>query len=225
MAPQKGKQGTKGQKQIVEENKQTIKFYSFMAVGALIVHLIAHLVLWRDSITLSYTLLFLFSMLVYGGCIQTMRYMARASYSETGQLLDGGLDLNMAQAGMGEHLKDLIILTACIQTLSLASTYIWFLWLVAPAYAFYLLWVNVLGPWVFQPAPPEVDDKKQKKLERKSRRHWRTHVVCTSLCVVQNRLSVACAYIDCQFSKVSLSSATCALQDFVFSSHKMKCLK
>ncbi|KAL1432554.1 hypothetical protein MTO96_013304 [Rhipicephalus appendiculatus] len=171
MAPQKGKQGTKGQKQIVEENKQTIKFYSIMSVAALIVHLIAHMVLWRDSITLSYTLLFFFSMLVYGGCIQTMRYMARASYSETGQLLDGGLDLNMAQAGMGEHLKDLIILTACIQTLSLASTYVWFLWLVAPAYAFYLLWVNVLGPWVFQPAPPEVDDKKQKKLERKSRRH------------------------------------------------------
>ncbi|KAL1432556.1 hypothetical protein MTO96_013304 [Rhipicephalus appendiculatus] len=142
MAPQKGKQGTKGQKQIVEENKQTIKFYSIMSVAALIVHLIAHMVLWRDSITLSYTLLFFFSMLVYGGCIQTMR-----------------------------HLKDLIILTACIQTLSLASTYVWFLWLVAPAYAFYLLWVNVLGPWVFQPAPPEVDDKKQKKLERKSRRH------------------------------------------------------
>nr|XP_037283394.1 transmembrane protein 208-like [Rhipicephalus microplus] len=171
MAPQKGKQGTKGQKQIVEENKQTIKFYSIMAIAALIVHFIAHMMLWRDSITLSHTLLFLFSVLVYGGCIQTMRYMARASYSETGQLLDGGLDLNMAQAGMGEHLKDLIILTACIQTLSLASTYVWYLWLVAPAYAFYLLWVNVLAPWVFQPAPPEVDDKKQKKLERKGRRH------------------------------------------------------
>lgn len=171
MAPQKGKVGTKGQKQIVEENKQTIKFYSIMAVAALAVHLVAHLVLWRDLITLSYTLLFVFSMLVYGGCIQTMRYMARASYSESGQLLDGGIDLNMVQAGMGEHLKDLIILTACIQTLSLVSMYVWFFWLLAPGYAFYLLWVNILGPWFFQPAPPEMDEKKQKKLERKGRRH------------------------------------------------------
>lgn len=173
MAPQKGKVGTKGQKQIVEENKQTIKFYSIMAVAALAVHLVVHLVLWRDLITLSYTLLFVFSMLVYGGCIQTMRYMARAAYSESGQLLDGGIDLNMAQAGMGEHLKDLIILTACIQTLSLVSTYVWFFWLLAPGYAFYLLWVNILGPWFFQPAPPEMDEKKQKKLERKGRRHWK----------------------------------------------------
>ena len=40
----------------------------------------------------------------------------------------------------------------------------------APGYAFYLLWVNILGPWFFAEAP-EVDDKKQKKMDRKMRRH------------------------------------------------------
>ena len=41
--------------------------------------------------------------------------------------------------------------------------------LQAPARAFYLLWVNFLGPWFFAP-PPEVDEKKQKKMERKMKR-------------------------------------------------------
>ncbi|KAL3245761.1 hypothetical protein MRX96_058287 [Rhipicephalus microplus] len=147
MAPQKGKQGTKGQKQIVEENKQTIKFYSIMAIAALIVHFIRT----HDVVEGFYYIVLHAAVPLLCSCLRWMHP-------------------NNA-AGMGEHLKDLIILTACIQTLSLASTYVWYLWLVAPAYAFYLLWVNVLAPWVFQPAPPEVDDKKQKKLERKGRRH------------------------------------------------------
>lgn len=37
--------------------------------------------------------------------------------------------------------------------------------------AFYVLWVNILGPWFFAPAEEEkVDDKKQKKMERKMKR-------------------------------------------------------
>lgn len=41
-----------------------------------------------------------------------------------------------------------------------------------PIYAFYSLWVNILGPWFFAPPPAEeqVDEKKQRKMERKMRR-------------------------------------------------------
>lgn len=170
MAPQKGKQATKGQKQIVEENKDTVKFYSKMAVAAVGIHFAVHVAICRGSFTFVYWLVFIFTILLYGGCIQAMRYMAKASYSDSGQLLDGGIDLNM-QGGLAEHLKDLVILTAAIQMLSLISNYVWLFWLLAPGRAIYLLWVNILGPWFFQPAPPEVDEKKQKKMERKSARH------------------------------------------------------
>ncbi|CAG2176540.1 unnamed protein product, partial [Oppiella nova] len=71
------------------------------------------------------------------------------------------------------HLKDLIILTTGVQTLSLVSNYIWILWLFAPGRAIYMLWVNILGPWFFQqPDQQQVDadDKKQKKLDRRMRR-------------------------------------------------------
>ncbi|PSN35989.1 hypothetical protein C0J52_14384 [Blattella germanica] len=48
-----------------------------------------------------------------------------------------------------------------------------FLAIVAPARGFWLLWVSILSPWFFQQAPPaqEVDEKKQRKLERRMKRH------------------------------------------------------
>lgn len=168
MAPHKGKQGTKGQKQIVEENKETLKFYAIMSVGAELIYNAVMLTVFWESYTIFYMFLTLASIMLYMGCLQFMYSMAKATYSETGQLLDGGIDLNM-EAGFAEHLKDLVILTASIQVLSLISNYFWLLWLLAPARAFYMLWVNILAPWIFSPAP-EVDEKKQKKLERKAKR-------------------------------------------------------
>ena len=41
--------------------------------------------------------------------------------------------------------------------------------LQAPSRAFYMLWVNILAPWFFAEAP-EVDEKKNKKAERRMKR-------------------------------------------------------
>ncbi|KAL3275501.1 hypothetical protein HHI36_020261 [Cryptolaemus montrouzieri] len=168
MAPQKGKQGTKGAKQIVEENISTLNFYRNMAIGANAFSLII-LVFYNSSISI---LLYIFSCAVYIGAYQFMVYMSRAKYSETGQLLDSGVDLNM-EGGIAEHIKDIIILTAGCQVLSSAiSSYFWLLWLCAPARGFWILWKNILGPYFFQPGAPqqEVDEKKQRKMERKMKR-------------------------------------------------------
>ncbi|XP_035228772.1 transmembrane protein 208-like, partial [Stegodyphus dumicola] len=129
MAPQKGKQGTKGQKQIVEENKGTLRFYTIMAVTAELLYIVVMISVFWEAYTILYVFLTLLTVALYGGSLQFMSYMARASYSETGQLLDGGIDLNM-ESGIAEHLKDLIILTAVTQVLSLVSNYFWILWLL-----------------------------------------------------------------------------------------------
>lgn len=170
MAVQKGKQGTKGKKQILEENKSTLKFYAIVAVAATALHLFGNYLFFWDEISMFYWTLIIFAVLVLIGCHQFMTYMARPAYSETGQLMDGGVDLNM-ESGIAEHVKDLIILTSGCQVFSLISAYFWFLWLLAPGRAFYLLWVNILGPWFFQP-PPEVDEKKQKKMERRAQKRF-----------------------------------------------------
>ncbi|KAK4873496.1 hypothetical protein RN001_015525 [Aquatica leii] len=169
MAPQqKGKQGTKGAKQIVEENASTLKFYRNMAIGANATSLII-LVFYNSPISI---FLYLFSCAVYISTYQFMAYMAKAKVTENGQIIDSGVDLNM-EGGIAEHVKDIIILTAGCQLLSsIISNYFWLLWLLAPARGFWLAWKNILSPYIFQEAPvdPAANEKKQKKLERKMRR-------------------------------------------------------
>ncbi|KAL3858888.1 hypothetical protein ACJMK2_009137 [Sinanodonta woodiana] len=156
--PPKGKQATKGQKQIQEENKSTLKFYTYLIFGINVAYLSLQYIFFYDSFTALYITLFLWAVGVYFGSYKFMSSMA-----------SGGIDLNM-EAGMAEHAKDVILVTCIVQSVSLISNYFWLLWLLVPGRAFYLLWVNILAPWIFAEAP-EVDEKKQKKMERKMRRH------------------------------------------------------
>lgn len=171
MTVKKGKTGTKGAKQIVEENVSTLKFYKRMIAVAAAVHFIVTKCFFEfTALTIS---LALFSGIVYIWSYQFMAYIARASYGENGQLLDSGTDLNM-EGGIAEHVKDLIILTSGVQVLSLASNYFWFLWLLVPIRACWILWQHVLAPWFFAPGQEqqEVSEKEQKKLKKKMARRY-----------------------------------------------------
>ncbi|XKL63813.1 hypothetical protein PGB90_006177 [Kerria lacca] len=170
MVVQKGKQGTKGQKQIVTENKSTLQFYRNMALIASSLYLLA-VYYFHNLFTFKQISLIFLSCVVYISGYQFLAHMAKTKYSESGQLLDSGLDLNM-EGGVAEHVKDVIILTAGCQVLSIISMYFWFLWLLAPGRAFWLLWIHILGPYFMQKPPeaPEINEKKQKKLERRMKR-------------------------------------------------------
>ncbi|XP_015602516.1 transmembrane protein 208 isoform X2 [Cephus cinctus] len=168
MAPptKSSKVATKGAKQIVEENVSTLSFYRNMVFGAAGIYLTAMMVFFEFT-TLTITLTIL-SGIVYVASYQFMGYMAKAKYTESGQLLDSGVDLNL-EGGVAEHVKDLIILTSGVQILSLISNYFWLLWLLVPLRGAWMLWSKLLSPWFFSapPVQPEIDEKKQRKLERK----------------------------------------------------------
>ncbi|KAL2718333.1 transmembrane protein 208 [Vespula squamosa] len=171
MATKKSKVATKGAKQIVEENVSTLNFYRNMIFGALGIYFIFMLVFFEFT-TLIITLT-IFSTIVYVASYQFMAYMARAIYLESGQLLDSGVDLNI-EGGIGEHVKDLIILTSGVQILSLISNYFWLLWLLVPLRGGWMIWKQILSPWFFTSPQEEseVNEKKQRKLEKKmARRH------------------------------------------------------
>ncbi|XP_030558488.1 transmembrane protein 208 [Drosophila novamexicana] len=171
MAPQqKGKQGTKGAKQIVEENKTTLAFYRNMAIGcAALAVLLSFLVFEITKLTV---FMLAVSLLILGAAYQFMVFMSRAKYSDSGALLDSGNDLNM-EGGIAENVKDLIILTSGTLLLALVSNYFWLLLLLAPVRAAWMLWGTIIQPWLSQrnaAEEPEVDEKKQRKLDRKMRR-------------------------------------------------------
>ncbi|KAG6457140.1 transmembrane protein 208-like [Manduca sexta] len=169
--PQKGKAPTKGAKQILAENSATVSFYRNMSLGACAVYTSVTLFLYYEYLTAWVIVMNIFVIALYVTCNQIMRYISRPSYSDNSQLLDPGLDLNM-EGGMGEHVKDIVILTSITHVLAVFSNYFWLLLLLLPVRAFWLLWVNILGPWFFQEAPQdtEQDEKKRKKMERKMKR-------------------------------------------------------
>jgi len=171
MTTKKGKALTKGAKQIRDENVSTLNFYTYMVFGAMVIHNAMTMMLFEFTVlTISLTA---FSAIVYIGSYQFMSYMARATYSESGQLMDPGVDLNM-EGGIAEHVKDLIILTSGVQILSLISNYFWLLWLLVPLRGGWMLWKQILAPWFFaQPQEQsEMSEKKMRKLERKmAKRH------------------------------------------------------
>ncbi|KAL8194826.1 UNVERIFIED_CONTAM: hypothetical protein K2H54_036781 [Gekko kuhli] len=173
MAP-KGKVGTKGKKQIFEENKDTLKFYLRIILGANAIYGIVNLVIFYSAATFWTWTAFVFSMLIYGASYRSMSSMAKPTFADDGSLADGGIDLNMEQ-GMAEHLKDVILLTAIVQVLSCLSPYMWYFWLLAPGRALYLLWVNILGPWLTtdsSAANPEPNEKKQRRQERRQMKRF-----------------------------------------------------
>ncbi len=161
------KQATKGQKQIYDENCSTLKFYKIVIAAVVTIYFALQGTLFWETFTWLPILMSISSIAIFAGGYQFMSSMARAKYDGNGILFDAGIDLNM-EKGMAEYAKDAIILTALVQLLSLLSVYFWLAILVAPAYAGYVLWVNFLGPWFFSPAP-EVNEKKQKKMDRKRR--------------------------------------------------------
>ncbi|XP_033118070.1 transmembrane protein 208-like [Anneissia japonica] len=164
--PPKGKPKTKGQKQIYLENNETLKFYSSVMGITSGLHIVFRLLWFYESFLWYNWVLLILSVVTYFGCYKLLSSMAKATFSETGTLVDGGIDLNM-ESGMAEHIKDIILLTAIVQFLGIFSDYFWLLWLLGPIRAFYLVWVNFLSPWFFAPPPPEDDEKKMRKKERK----------------------------------------------------------
>uniref|UniRef100_K7FRI9 Transmembrane protein 208 n=1 Tax=Pelodiscus sinensis TaxID=13735 RepID=K7FRI9_PELSI len=170
----KGKVGTKGKKQIFEENKETLKFYLWIILGANAIYGVVNLVIFYTTASFWTWGACVFSVAIYGASYRSMSSMAKASFADDGSLADGGIDLNMEQ-GMAEHLKDVILLTAIIQVLSCFSLYVWYFWLLAPGRALYLLWVNVLGPWLTadnSAAAQEPNEKKQRRQERRQMKRF-----------------------------------------------------
>ena len=76
-----------------------------------------------------------------------------------------------AQA-LDDLFQDAFILTSATLFLALISDYFFLLLLLAPLQAFWILWKNVIAPWIFAPAPEpdEADLKRQNKKERKMQR-------------------------------------------------------
>lgn len=164
------KQATRGKKQIVEENKDTLRFYRNLSCGASASYVL-YVFVWLRLLSIGYTVIFILCLGLYASCYYFMARVSHPKYSDTGSLIDGGIDLNM-EGGFAENIKDLMIITAGCQLLSLFSDYFWFLWLLVPIRVGWLFWSYFIMPYISQPtdSPVVVNEKKQRRMERRMNR-------------------------------------------------------
>lgn len=95
----KGKVGTKGAKQIVEENVATLKFYRNMSLIACGIFLAVVVLLSTLSGTTVACTIFTFA--IHFAANQFMKMMSRPQLAENGVILDSGTDLNL-EGGVAE---------------------------------------------------------------------------------------------------------------------------
>jgi hypothetical protein len=162
----KGKQGTRGEKQILEENVATIKFYFNIFAGSCLIYLALRFLLFWESFTLKFIIFYGITSAFSGAAYFFINKAGKPIVDENGKILGAGSDLNM-QGHISEYAKDIILFAAIIFVCTLISDYFWLLLLVAPMYAFFLIWKNFLGPWFFAPAPEKEDQQDQKKVKEK----------------------------------------------------------
>uniref|UniRef100_A0A1I7ZMB4 Transmembrane protein 208 n=1 Tax=Steinernema glaseri TaxID=37863 RepID=A0A1I7ZMB4_9BILA len=160
----KGKQATRGQKLIDTENRETILYYSAASLITSGLFAILNLVIFTAT-TYEWLGWFL-AALTQAIALFAMQSMRKDVRNQKNQVIDAGIDLN-DPGTIGESCKDAIIVSAFVQTVACFWTKIFFALTIIPAYGFYKLWTNILGPWFFAEAPAEeVDEKKQRKKER-----------------------------------------------------------
>lgn len=95
----KGKVGTRGTKQIVEENVTTLKFYRNMSLVACSAFLLITLLL--KTLTGTLITMTIISFGIHLGAYQFMKMISRPQLSENGSIIDSGTDLNM-EGGIAE---------------------------------------------------------------------------------------------------------------------------
>ncbi|KAL5269286.1 hypothetical protein ACHWQZ_G002937 [Mnemiopsis leidyi] len=160
------KEKAKGEKDIAVGNVATLDFYRKMITGTMIIYAVIRWCFgfsWMDIIL---SLLAGIGLsLLYG----SMSNAARPIYSESGNLVSAGTDLNM-EGGVTDYFKDIIIVTCVVLLLSLISDYFWFCWLIIPGFALVKLWTNVISPWIFQPAPEVPEGNMQQEGFKKGMR-------------------------------------------------------
>ena len=164
----KGKQGTRGEKQILEENEQTIKFYFNVFAGTNLIYLAIRYLFFWESFSTKFMILYGLTSALSGAAYYFINRMGKPLVDESGKIIGAGSDLNM-QGHISEYAKDVILFASIVFVFTLISDYFWLLLLVAPCYAFFLIWKNFLGPWFFAPAPEPDEQQDQKKVKEKRR--------------------------------------------------------
>ena len=117
----KGKQGTRGEKQILQDNADTVKFYFNVLAASNVAYLALRYLFFWESFTTKFVVLFTLTSLLSWASFYFMKYMAKPILAEDNvTVISAGSDLNM-QGHVSDYLKDIMLYSPIVYIFSLVS--------------------------------------------------------------------------------------------------------
>ncbi|EFN59661.1 hypothetical protein CHLNCDRAFT_49457 [Chlorella variabilis] len=162
-----------GDKRRLEENRRHLNKLRALVAGANVAFLVIRLLFRRSS---AGKLLWA-GWLLSGVICNVAYYMISQSlspvYGPSGELVYSGQDLSVG--GVLSYMHDVLYISLFVQLAGCATDWAWLTFLLIPAYALYMLAVNVLIPYWNTPKlrdmpETEADRKRREKRERQSAR-------------------------------------------------------
>ncbi|XP_057767242.1 uncharacterized protein LOC130987656 isoform X2 [Salvia miltiorrhiza] len=166
-----------GAKKRKEENIRHMKTLLRLIIASNVIYIVLRMGVFYSSFTWKHWLGLILTSLAYVIPYQQLDAMAKPSYTEDGELLDGGFD--MSTGGICGYLHDVIYITCFVQLSSIISGKFWYIYLVIPGFAAYKLFGLVRGFMSQGSEGGEEDEKTKKKREKMEKRASRGKFVKT----------------------------------------------
>ncbi|KAL2481070.1 Protein of unknown function (DUF788) [Abeliophyllum distichum] len=166
-----------GAKKRKEENTRHMRNLLRLILASNVIYLVIRVGIFHSSFTWKHWAGLILTSLAYVIPYKQLSAMAKPSYSDDGDLLDGGFD--MSTGGICGYLHDIIYITCFVQGSSIISEKFWYIYLVIPGFAAYQLWGLVKGFLPHGSEGAEEDEKTRKKREKMERKASRTKIVRT----------------------------------------------
>lgn len=153
-----------GAKKRKEENARHMSNLLRLIIGCNVIYVLARMIIFYSSFTWKNWVGLILTSLAYAFCYKQLASMAKPSYTDDGELIDGGFDMNTG--GVCGYLHDIIYITSFVQMASIISDKFWYTYLVIPGFAAYKASGFIKGFLSHDSEGIEEDEKTRKKRER-----------------------------------------------------------
>ncbi|KAF4390166.1 hypothetical protein G4B88_005084 [Cannabis sativa] len=160
-----------GAKKRKEENSRHITNLRRLIIACNAIYFVFRMLIFHSSFTWKHWIGLGVTSAAYFLPYKQLDQMANPSYTDDGELLDGGFD--MSTGGVCGYLHDIIYITSFVQVASIISGKFWYIYLVIPAFGVYQC-SGFIKQIFSRGSEGDVEDeksrKKREKLEKKASR-------------------------------------------------------
>lgn len=160
-----------GAKKRKEENARHMEKLRRLIIACNVIYFVVRMIIFHSTFTWKHWVGLVLTSVAYAIPYQQLSAMAKPTYTDDGELIDGGFD--MSTGGICGYLHDVIYITSFVQVMSILSEKFWYTYLVIPAFGAYQSFGFIKG---FLPQGSEGDTedektrKKREKMEKKASR-------------------------------------------------------